>query len=236
MSFRYNSYMNHRQHLLDRIADARRRHSSTADGRRAVTRSEAIDIVQRALATGATASDIQTAFAEAGDNGFGAPMERYLHDFAIVRLIGHRVPSPTGSQTLPKAPKLMVGTMSFTSSYGQLTIVPMSPKHGDTPATTTDAPLSVVSLVRMTAESSNPYPYSSGLAEPLSIFGRDGLFDQTMLRIYGYETDDPLSERDRDHATLLMRDSHLAHARQRFIEAKPGQVIVDLPRHPNWQF
>ncbi|WP_428263476.1 hypothetical protein [Haliangium sp.] len=201
--------------VRDDIHQARTRRSGHADGKHAVTRAEAIAIVARATAAGVSAGDIRQAFHDAGDNGFGAPMTRYLDDYEIVRMIGVDAPP---SVTLPGAPELSLDEQDFSSTYGGITLE-LRPQPGD-------------DTVVVRASTQNPFPHSSGPGETPLVYGRDGLFDQVLLRLYGYPPRDPLSDTDLARAAVLTRDSRIARARRRFIEAGPGTVELELPRRP----
>lgn len=202
--------------VRDEIQKARNKITGSADRQGGVTRIEAIAIVRRSVAAGVTADEIRAAFRDAGDNGFGRPMERYLNEFDIVRLIGS---DPGPAVPLPHKPILQVRAQEFSSTYGKLTIMAQAgPQDAD--------------HVTLEATCSNPYPYSSGPGEIPLVYGRDGLFDQVALRCYGYTFSDPLSEQDRARAATLARDPAVALARERFIEAGPGRIDIELPREP----
>ncbi|HWN67977.1 MAG TPA: hypothetical protein VNM90_10070 [Haliangium sp.] len=198
------------------IEKARKQVTGSADRQGAVTRTEAIAIVRRAVVARVTADEIRAAFRDAGDNGFGRPMERYLNEFDIVRLIGSD-PGPT--VRLPHKPTLQVRAQEFSSTYGKLTLMPQAgpqdAKH-----------------VTLEATCSNKHPYSSGPGETPLVYGRDGLFDQVALRCYGYTFSDPLSDEDRARAAALAGDREVGRARERFIEAGPGRIDIELPRQP----
>jgi hypothetical protein len=199
------------------IEKARKQLTGSADRQGGVTRTEAIAIVRKAVVAGVTADEIRAAFRDAGDNGFGRPMERYLSEFDIVRLIGS---DPGPPVRLPSKPTLQVRAQEFSSTYGKLTIMPQAgPQHAD--------------HMTLEATCSNKFPYSSGPGETPLVYGRDGLFDQVALRFYGYPFSDPLSEQDRERAATLARDPDVGRARERFIEAGPGRIDIELPREPN---
>jgi hypothetical protein len=202
--------------VRDEIQKARKQITGSADRKGGVTRTEAIAIVRRAVAAGVTADEIRAAFRAAGDNGFGRPMERYLSEFDIVRMIGS---DPGPAVKLPQKPVLQVRAQELTSTYGELTIMPQAGPH--------DA-----ERVVLDATSSNPSPYSSGPGETPLVFGRDGLFDQMVLRFYGYSCSDPLTDEDRAMAAALARDPVIGQTRERFIEAAPGSIDIELPRRP----
>jgi hypothetical protein len=199
------------------IEKARKKLTGSADRQGAVTRTEAITIVRKAVAAAVTGDEIRAAFRDAGDNGFGRPMERYLGEFDIVRLIGS---DPGPAVRLPSKPTLQVRAQEFSSTYGKLTIMPQA------------GPQQAGHVV-LDATSNNRYPYSSGPGETPLVYGRDGLFDQVALRCYGYPFSDPLSEQDRARAATLARDPEVGRARERFIEAGPGRIDIELPLEPN---
>jgi hypothetical protein len=202
--------------VRDEIEKARKQLTGSADRKGAVTRTEAIAVVRRAVVAGVTADEIRAAFRAAGDNGFGRPMERYLGEFDIVRLIGS---DPGPVMRLPHKPALQVRAQEFSSTYGKLTLMPQAgPQSAE--------------HVTLEATCSNEFPYSSGPGETPLVYGRDGLFDQVALRCYGYTFSDPLSDEDRARAAALARDPELGRARERFIEAGPGRIDIELPRAP----
>ncbi|ACY18237.1 hypothetical protein [Haliangium ochraceum] len=204
------------QFLRDEFERARKQRVGVADQPGAVTRTEAIAIVRRAVSAGVSVDDIRQAFRDAGDNGFGVDMGRYLNEFDIIRLIGSE---PKQAVRLPHRPKLDLRKIEFSSSYGGLRIDPLvGPSDAD--------------VVKFKATCGNPYAYSSGPGEQPSIFGRDGLFDQLLLHVYGFEFSDPLDDQSRAMAYSLARDSRIGSARQHFIEATPGAIEVALPKAP----
>lgn len=204
------------QLLRDDIDRARTQHGGVADHPSAVTRTEAIAIITRAVRAGVSAEHIRQAFGEAGDNGFGVPMERYLSEFEVVRLIGSQ---PRQAVRLPHPPKLDSASRSFRSSYGELAL-DRRPGPADADA------------MVFKATATNPYTYSSGPREEPRIHGRDGLFDHMLLHLYGFEVSDPLDEQSRALAYSLARDERIGSARQRFIEAAPGAIELALPMQP----
>lgn len=201
--------------VRDEIQRARKQITGNADRSGAVTRTEAIAIVRRAVAAGVRGDDIRAAFRAAGDNGFGRPMERYLSEFDVLRLIGSEPEKPA---RLPHEPKLALRAQELSSSYGELELKPQAGPDAE--------------RVAVQATCSNPYPHSSGPGETPLVYGRDGLFDQVVLRAYGYEPSDPLTEEDQALAAALARDPAIARAREAFIEAAPGRVELSLPRRP----
>lgn len=203
--------------VRDEIQKARKQITGNADRSGAVTRTEAIAIVRRAVTAGVSVDDIRTAFREAGDNGFGRPMERYLNEFDVIRLIGSEPEKPV---QLPREPKLTLQPKAFSSRYGELELKPqVGPGNPD--------------RVVLQATCSNPYTHSSGPGETPLVYGRDGLFDQVVLHVYGYEFSDPLTDDDQARAAALARDPAIARAREAFIESKPGRVEIALPRKPH---
>ncbi|GAB4566334.1 MAG: hypothetical protein Tsb0020_17920 [Haliangiales bacterium] len=202
----------------NQIQAARERRSGHADGRQAVTRSEAIAIVRHAADDGVSPADIREAFRQAGDNGFGQPMEAYLREFEVMRIIGTEPPTRA---PLPAPPKLDVSAKTYQSTYGVLAVTP----HQRASSAAGDA-------VTLELISSNPYPHSSGPGETPEIYGRDGLFDQTLLRLYSYNPADPLSAEDEDHAATLARDADIARARRAFLQAGTNSIEVQIPRQP----
>jgi hypothetical protein len=202
--------------VRDEIQKARKQITGNADRSGAVTRTEAIAIVRRAVSAGVSADDIRAAFRQAGDNGFGRPMERYLNEFDVMRLIGSEPETPA---RLPHEPRLSLRPQEFKSRYGELELKPQA-GPGD------------AERVVVHATCSNPHAHSSGPGEVHLVYGRDGLFDQVVLQVYGYEFSDPLTDGDQALAAALARDPAIARAREAFIEARPGRVEIALPRRP----
>ncbi len=202
--------------VRDEIEKARKQMTGSADRRGAVTRTEAIAIVRHAVVARVPVEDIRAAFRDAGDNGFGRPMERYLKEFDVIRLLGSEPEAPA---RLPHKPALALRAQELASSYGELKLTPQV-RPGD------------AERVVVQATCSNPYTYSSGPGETPLVYGRDGLFDQVVLRAYGYAFADPLTDDDHALAAALARDPAIARAREQFIEAAPGQVEIALPRQP----
>jgi hypothetical protein len=202
--------------VRDEIQKARKQITGNADRSGAVTRTEAIAIVRRAVSAGVAADDIRAAFREAGDNGFGRPMERYLNEFDVIRLIGSEPEKPV---RLPQEPKLALRAQEFSSRYGELELKPQA-GPGD------------AERVVVQATCSNPHTHSSGPGETPLVYGRDGLFDQVVLKVYGYACSDPLTDDDLALAAALARDPAIARAREEFVGAAPGRVEIALPRRP----
>lgn len=202
--------------VRDEIQKARKQMTGNADRSGAVTRTEAIAIVRRAVVARVAVDDIRAAFREAGDNGFGRPMERYLNELDVMRLLGSEPETPA---RLPHKPTLALRAQELSSSYGELTLMPQA-GAGD------------AERVVVQATCSNPYMYSSGPGETPLVYGRDGLFDQVVLRAYGYAFSDPLTGDDHALAAALARDPAIARAREQFIESAPGRVEIALPRQP----